>query len=74
MRTTVDLPDEMFRELKSLAAQRGTTLKRILQRAVERELQGAQEPHQQRIRFPLLDSSEPGTLRLSNEEIEDLLA
>jgi predicted transcriptional regulator len=74
MRTTVDLPDEVFRQLKMLAVQRGTSLKELFRTAVEHELaaQGSQE--QYRARFPLLASKEPGTLSLSNAEIEDLLA
>jgi predicted DNA-binding ribbon-helix-helix protein len=37
MRTTVDLPDQLFRELKALAARRGTSLKTLCL-AVEEEL------------------------------------
>ena len=38
MRTTVDLPDELFRELKTIAVRRGITLKELLRTAVEHEL------------------------------------
>ena len=41
MRTSLDLPDDTFRQLKSLAAQRGLSLKQVLRTAVERELAGA---------------------------------
>jgi plasmid stability protein len=34
MRTTLDLPDELFRTLKARAALEGTTLKEIVQRLV----------------------------------------
>jgi hypothetical protein len=74
MRTTLDLPDDAFRQLKSLAAQRGTTLKRLLRAAVEKELVAAAgRPRERRVKFPVLDSQEPGTLDLTNAEIEDLL-
>jgi hypothetical protein len=74
MRTTLDLPDDLFRNLKTLAAQRGTTLKQLLHAAVERELERArQQPHRTRLSFPLLDSKEPGKLQLTNADIEDFL-
>ncbi len=75
MRTTLDLPDELFRELKATAARRGTSLKTLLRKAVEEELARAAMPHKQRrLRFPLLNSRQPGTLDLANADIEELLA
>jgi hypothetical protein len=35
MRTTLDLPDELFRKIKAEAAMRGETLKQYLQRLIE---------------------------------------
>ena len=74
MRTTLDLPDETFRELKTLAARQGATLKSVLRRAVEKELR---RPHDEsgarRVKFPIVDSKEPASLDLSNAEIEELL-
>lgn len=74
MRTTIDLPDDLFRRLKILAANRRVTLKTLVQRAIQNELvrARAQAPHR-RLRFPILDSKQPGTLNLTNAEIEDLL-
>jgi hypothetical protein len=75
MRTTVDLPDELFRDLKILAIQRGTSLKELFRMAVERELamaRGQTEPY--RVQFSALSSKEPGKLDLTNANIEDLLA
>jgi hypothetical protein len=73
MRATLDLPDATFRQLKSLAAQRGVTLKELLRRAVDRELQKKGPDERRRVKVPILDSKEPGALRLTNAEIEDLL-
>lgn len=75
MRTTLDLPDETFRAAKMLAAEKGVTLKYILRVAIEKELKrvGSAQPDL-KIHFPVLDSTEPGTLNLTNAEIEDLLA
>ena len=74
MRTTLDLPDETFRQLKWLAAQRGQTLKQVLRSAVERELAGSRPARRRRVKFPILDSKQPGTLDLTNAQIEDFLA
>lgn len=74
MRTSIDLPDDLFRQLKILAANRGLTLKTVVQRAVENEVARANvQTTRKRLRFPLLDSKEPKTLNLTNAEIEDLL-
>lgn len=73
MRTTIDLPDPLFRELKTVAAQRGTTLKSLIRTAVEEEVRKTKRKTGRRVKFPLLDSCEPGTLNLTNAEIEDLL-
>ena len=75
MRTTLDLPDDTFRQLKSLAAQKGMSLKQVLRTAVERELASiGRGERKRRVKFPILDSKQPGTLNLSNADIEDLLA
>jgi hypothetical protein len=44
MRMTVDLPDELFHKLKTVAVQRGISLKELLRTAVEHELGLAQRP------------------------------
>ena len=74
MRTTIELPDELFRELKIVAANQRVTLETLVQRAVENEVIRARvQPSNRRLRFPILDSKEPETLNLTNAEIEDLL-
>ena len=74
MRTTIDLPDDLFRQLKVLAASRNVTLKILVRRAIENELErGRARGQRRRLRFPLLASKQPGTLNLTNAEIEDLL-
>jgi predicted DNA-binding ribbon-helix-helix protein len=72
MRTTIDLPDALFCELKAVAARRGTSLKDIVCKAVEEEIRSAERKSGRRVKFPLLGSKQPGTLHLTNAEIEDL--
>lgn len=75
MRTTVELPDVAFRGLKVLAAREGVTLKQILLRAVDAELRRAgQGLSEERREFPVVRSKRPGSLRITNAEIDDLLA
>ncbi len=75
MRTTLELPDNTFRQLKSLAAQKGVSLKQVLRAAVERELASAgRRDRKRRAKFPILDSKQPGVLEVTNADIEDLLA
>ena len=40
MRTTMDIPDETYRELKIKAAQEGTPVRQIVLRGIQRELEG----------------------------------
>lgn len=76
MRTTVDLPDDLFRAAKAEAASRGESLKEFLARAVTHELGSAAPPRQRgrRVKLPLIESKEPGTLHLTNEDIEEIFA
>jgi hypothetical protein len=73
MRTTVDLPDPLFRELKAVAARRGVSLKSVIRTAVESEIRKAEGKAGRRVKFPLLSSGDPGSLDLTNAELEELL-
>lgn len=44
MKTTLDLPDDLLVEAKSVAARRRTTLRAIMEHALRRELGGASRP------------------------------
>jgi hypothetical protein len=73
MRTTVDLPDPLFRELKAFAARSGSSLKVVIRHAVEAELGKSKSQTGHRVKFPVLPSRKPESLNLTNAEIEDLL-
>lgn len=74
MRTTIDLPDDLFRHVKSKAALRGETLKEFIRAAVEKEISTEAPATSHRVKLPLIKSKEPKTLSLTNAEIENLLA
>ena len=71
MRTTVDIPDPVYRKLKAKAALEGSTVKDAILHAVSRELSGSLP--KRRIKCPLIHSKEKGRLNLQNAQIYDLL-
>jgi hypothetical protein len=74
MRTTIDLPNDLFRQAKSKAALRGETLKEFVQAAIEKEVSAKTSRASYRVKLPLIKSKKPKTLSLTNAEIENLLA
>jgi len=72
MRTTVDIPDPMYRKLKAQAAEQGRSIKELVLRGVENEL-GSQRRRKGRIQLPVLRSREPGVLHLTNEQIYEII-
>ena len=73
MRTTVDLPDPLFRQMKATAALRGISIKDFVSVAVESEITREESTEEYSVKLPLIRSKRPGTLHLTNAEIEDLL-
>jgi hypothetical protein len=76
VRTTLDLPDPVFRDLKTKAAREGVTLKDLVTSFVKEGLYGKQEATPKPVRSPLpepLPSRGGPPLSLTNAEIEELL-
>ena len=74
VRTTVDIPDPTYRQLKAKAALRGCSVKKSILRGVEAELNGeTHEKHKVKVTLPLVKSKRPGWLRLNNKTIHELL-
>ena len=72
MRTTVDIPDPLYRALKKKAAHEGHSVKELVLRGVELEL-GAPSRKRGRRRAPVIDSDEPGSLDLDNAKIYEII-
>jgi len=74
MRTTVDIPDPVYRRLKTEAAQSGCSVKELVLRGVKAELEGG-KPARKRgtIKLPIMNSKRPGWLRLTNQQINEIL-
>jgi Ribbon-helix-helix protein, copG family len=77
MRTTLDLPDPLLRQLKSRAALEGTTLKQLIRDAIERGLNAPPQPGdgaRQRSTPPSLVLGRPMRVkRFSNAALCELL-
>jgi hypothetical protein len=61
MRTTVDIPDPVYRRLKSRAATEGSSAKELILRGVKQVLKGNPRRSQKRMKLPIIRS---GTLEL----------
>ncbi len=71
MRTTIELPDSVYRKLKARAALEGSSVKRVLLRLVQRELAG--RAPKRKTAFPLIHGKETRQLSLTNEQIDKIL-
>ncbi|MFN0167362.1 MAG: hypothetical protein ACKV22_13105 [Bryobacteraceae bacterium] len=72
VRTTVDIPDDLYKRIKSQAALRGCTVKELILRGVEAEISRSR-PRKKRVKLPIFDSKDPGVLSLTNRQINELL-
>jgi len=68
MRTSIDLPDELLREAKIAAVNRGVTLREFVTEALDRELHGT-PASPKGLDFPLIRSGVPGSLRITTEDV-----
>jgi hypothetical protein len=80
MRTTLEIPDPLFREVKARAAQSGLKLKELLTRYIEAGLKAPDvqsvKPRTKRAPLPILfekTPSAPSTPALTNSELFAIL-
>jgi hypothetical protein len=77
MRTTIDLPDPLFRKTKALAAMRGTSMKELIVKAVERETSRTDESGStgkvRPAKLPVIKVWKGRKLDLSTFDFDDLL-
>lgn len=73
MRTTVDIPDTLYRELKSKAAREKRSVKELILRGVKVELRRRVVKHSRRVVLPIVRSKKPGTLEIDNAKIFELI-
>jgi hypothetical protein len=74
MRTTLDIPDGLYRELKARAAHQGTSVKELVLRGIHAEMKGEESvSNRGRIKLPIIRSKKPGRLKLTNAKIDEIL-
>jgi hypothetical protein len=62
MRTTLDIPDDLFRKAKAQAALEGVRLRDLIERGLRFVLGEPAPPTSRRVNFPLHHSRRPGVL------------
>ena len=72
MRTTIDIPDPLYRQLKGKAASEGRSVKELVLRGVEQELRNRGR-RTRRVSLPIVPSKRPGTLELDNAKIFEII-
>lgn len=73
MRTTVDIPDSLYRRLKLAAALRGCSVQDLVLRGLKAELQAHGGRRKQKlVKLPIIASKHPGSLKLTNRKINEI--
>ena len=73
MRTTVDIPDSLYRALKTKAASEGVSIRQLVLQGVDALLNEGVKRPRKRLKVPIINSGKPGSLKLDNEKIYDLI-
>jgi plasmid stability protein len=72
MRTTVDIPDGMYRQLKSRAAREGSSTRALILRGVKQVLRAERRHAGVAVSLLIVRSKRPGTVALDNARIYDI--
>ena len=74
MRTTIDIPDRLYRRLKLVAALRSCSVEDLVLLGVEAQVKSpGTKRKNKRVTLPIIESTEPGRLRLTNRRINEIL-
>jgi hypothetical protein len=74
MRTTIDIPDAMYRRLKARAAGEGRSAKALILQGVEQVLKSDAPEAGKAVTLPLVKSTRPGAIRIDNARIYDVIS
>lgn len=72
MRTTVDIPDRIYRQLKSRAARDGSSTRALILKGVKEVLKAERRKAGAPVSLPIVRSKRPGTVVLDNATIYDI--
>jgi hypothetical protein len=78
MRTTIDIPDRLYKQLKAKAALQGRTVKEFVLRGVEKEMRESPEMRDRpakrgRVKLPLIHGKEKRKIDLTNVDMDEIL-
>ena len=73
MRTSLDIPDPVYRAMKVRAAVEGITIRELVLEAVAQRLGNAGAPASDAPRFPVIRSKRPGALKLGEEGVYEYI-
>lgn len=75
MRTTIDIPEQVYRELKVRAATEGSTIREFILEGVALRLHNGKSavPAQGQPRFPVVKSRKPGSLKLGEDGVYEYI-
>jgi hypothetical protein len=74
MRTTIDIPDAMYRRLKARAASEGQSAKMLILQGVEHVLKSPRSAAARPVTLPIVKSKRPGALQIDNARIYDVIS
>jgi hypothetical protein len=75
MRTTIDIPDPVYREIKVRAATEGTTIREIILEGVDLRLRNSSASRKPpgKFQLPVIPSKRPGSLKLGEEGVYEYI-
>jgi hypothetical protein len=73
MRTTVEIPDTVYRKLKTKAATQGQSVKELILRGVQSELSTDEPKRRGRVKLPIVRSKKPGSVRLDHASTYEII-
>lgn len=73
MRTTVDIPNALYRLLKARASAEGRSVEALLLDAAAKAVAASADRSAHCVRVPLVTSKRPGRLKLDNARIYDAI-
>ena len=74
MRTTIDIPNALYRRLKARAAGEGRSAKALILQGVEQVLKAKPDVSNRPVTLPLVKSKRPGAIRIDNARIYDVIS
>lgn len=70
----MDIPDPVYRRLKTRAASEGSSAKELILRGVEQILRKSRRKFHRKVKLPIVRSKRPGALRLNNAKIYEIIS